>query len=70
MPNVDRRTLLYMFGIASVSPLLGARTAATGKVVVAKPGESRFAFSTRQQAKLTPCKLTAADSGGTLRRLS
>jgi len=34
--------------------------------VVAKPGESRFAFSTQQQAELTPCKLTAADSGRTL----
>lgn len=66
MPNVDRRTLLYMFGIASVSPLLPAQISATGKVVVANPGESRFAFSTQQQAKLSPCKLTGADTGGTL----
>jgi quercetin dioxygenase-like cupin family protein len=66
MPNVDRLTLLYMFGIASVSPLLSAQTDATGKVVVAKPGESRFAFSSKQQTKLSPCKLTAAESGGTL----
>ena len=66
MPNIDRRTLLCMFGIASVSSLLPAQTAATGKVSVAKPGESRFAFSTKQQSWLSPCKLTAKDSGGTL----
>lgn len=64
MQNVDRRTLLYWFGIASVSPLLSAQTAVSGKVVVAAPGESRFKFSTAQQARLTPCKLTSEDSGG------
>ena len=31
-----------------------------------KPGESRFAFSTREQAWLSPCKITGEDSGGTL----
>ena len=67
MPNIDRRTLLYFFGIASVTPLLPAQTAPSGRVLVAKPGESRFAFSTAQQAHLTPCKLTAEDSGGTAR---
>jgi quercetin dioxygenase-like cupin family protein len=66
MANIDRRTLLYLFGIASVSPLLPAQTAVTGKVAVAKPGESRFLFSNSQQAKLTPCKLTSEDSAGTL----
>jgi len=66
MANIDRRTLLYLFGIASVSPLLPAQTAAGGKVAVAKPGESRFAFSTAQQAKLSPCKLTSEDSAGVL----
>lgn len=69
MPNIDRRTLLYAFGIASVSSLLPAQTAGNGKVVVAKPGESRFAFSTSQQAWLTPCKLTGEDSGGALSAL-
>jgi quercetin dioxygenase-like cupin family protein len=64
MPSVDRRTLLYLFGIASVSPLLRAQTGGSGKVAVAKPGESRFAFSTARQAKLSPCKLTSEDSGG------
>lgn len=66
MPNLDRRSLLYLFGIASVSPLLRAQTAVTGKVAVAKPGESRFVFSSAQQSWLTPCKLTAEDTAGAL----
>jgi quercetin dioxygenase-like cupin family protein len=64
MPNIDRRSLLYLFGIASVTPLLSAQTPATGKVSVAKPGESRFAFATAQQAHLSPCKVTSEDTGG------
>jgi mannose-6-phosphate isomerase-like protein (cupin superfamily) len=66
MPTLDRRTLLYMFGIASVSQILPAQTSTKGKVSVAKPGESRFAFTTKQQSWLSACKLTAEDSGGTL----
>jgi hypothetical protein len=61
--GLNRRTLLYAFGIASVSSMLPAQAVATGKVVVTKPGESRFAFTTEQQAWLTPCKLTGEDSG-------
>jgi quercetin dioxygenase-like cupin family protein len=64
MSTVDRRTLLYLFGIASVSSLLPAQTSASGKVSVAKPGESRFAFSTTQQSWLSPCKLTGEDTAG------
>lgn len=66
MANIDRRTLLYAFGIASVSSLLPAQTAVTGKVAVAKPGESRFPFSTAQQARLSRCKLTSEDTAGAL----
>lgn len=66
MPNINRRNLLYLFGIASVSPLLPATAAATSKVSVAKPGESRFPFSTKQQAWLSPCKLTSEDTAGAL----
>src|SRR5260370_32636045 len=62
--NIDRRKLLYLFGIASVSPSLPTQTAVSGKVAVAKSGESRFAFSTAQQARLSPCKLTSDDSAG------
>ena len=67
MPNIDRRTLLYFFGIASVAPLLrGQATAPTGKVSFARPGDSRFAFSNAEQTRLSPCKLTSDDSGGSL----
>jgi len=66
MTSLDRRTLLYLFGIASVSRLLPAQTAASGKVSVAQPGESRFPYSTSLQAWLSPCKLTAEDTGGSL----
>lgn len=69
MTNINRRTLLYAFGIASVSSMLPAQTAAGGKVAVADPGESRFRFSTSQQAWLSPCKLTGEDSGGTISAL-
>ena len=66
MTAIDRRTLLYGFGIASVTSLLPTQIIGAGKVVVAKPGESRFAFSTSERKWLMPCKLTAEDSGGTL----
>lgn len=66
MSGLNRRNLLYAFGLASVTPLLPAQTASIGKVSVAMPGESRFAFSTASQAKLSPCKLTAGDTGGAL----
>jgi quercetin dioxygenase-like cupin family protein len=46
--------------------LLPAQTAVTGRVSVTKPGESRFAFTTTQQAWLSPCKLTGEDTGGSL----
>jgi mannose-6-phosphate isomerase-like protein (cupin superfamily) len=66
MPLIARRTLLYSFGVASVTPLSGWRTAATSKVVVAKPEENRFSYGSAQQARLSPCKLTSEDTGGTL----
>ena len=64
--DIDRRTLLYAFGIASVSPLLRAQAAESRKVVVAKPGENRFAFSTAAERKRTQCKTTSEESGGTV----
>ena len=66
MTQINRRTLLCAFGISSVSSLLPAQTPVGGKVSVAEPGESRFAFSTARQAKLSPCKLTSQDSAGAL----
>ena len=64
MPGMDRRTLMYAFGISSFSALVPLRTAATGKVAVANPGENRFAFGSAVQAKATPCKVSSEDSGG------
>jgi mannose-6-phosphate isomerase-like protein (cupin superfamily) len=66
MPTINRRNLLYAFGLASVTPLLPAQTAATAKVSIVKPGESRFTYSTASQTKLSPCKLTSEDTGGAL----
>jgi mannose-6-phosphate isomerase-like protein (cupin superfamily) len=64
MPNINRRTLLYAFGIASVSPVLSAQTVATRRVVVAQPGENLFAYSTATQGKFAACKVTSDDSAG------
>src|SRR5882724_352941 len=64
MPNVDRRTLLALFGIASISPLLRAQTAPTRRVAVAKPGENRFPWPAKPQGNEIACKVTSADSAG------
>jgi quercetin dioxygenase-like cupin family protein len=64
MPQLDRRTLLCAFGLASVAMTLPARAEVSGKVAVAAPGENRFSFSTDVQAKATPCKVTSEDSQG------
>src|SRR6266481_5403818 len=64
MSHIDRRTLLYAFGIASVSSMLPARAATAGKVAVAKPGENRFAFGSALQANTSPCKVSSEDSAG------
>src|SRR5579864_7155867 len=64
MSHIDRRTLLYAFGIASVSSTLSARAPTAGKVAVAKPGENRFAFGSAAQAKTSPCKVSSEDSAG------
>jgi hypothetical protein len=64
MSHIDHRTLLYAFGIASVTSMLSARAATAGKVAVAKPGENRFAFGSAAQAKTSPCKVSSEDSAG------
>jgi mannose-6-phosphate isomerase-like protein (cupin superfamily) len=65
MSGIDRRTLLYAFGIASVSSMMPTRAAAAAaRVAVAKPGENRFAFATEAQAKASPCKVSSDDSTG------
>jgi quercetin dioxygenase-like cupin family protein len=63
MPEMDRRSLLYAFGIASLTPLLAAQT--TGRrVTVAKPGESRYKFTHPQLNPL--CMITGQDSAGAI----
>lgn len=64
MPSINRRTLLYAFGVASVGSLLNAQTVPGRRAVVAKPGENRFPFANQQQAQNTICKITTEDSGG------
>jgi hypothetical protein len=64
MSAIDRRTLLYAFGISSAALMLPAPKTANGKVAVAKTGENRFAFTSGTQAKASPCKVTSEDSGG------
>ena len=62
--TIDRRTLLYAFGITSISSLLPAQTTGGGRVVIVKPGEGRFSYSTEELRKTNFCKLTSEDSGG------
>lgn len=64
MSTIDRRTLLYAFGISSAALMLPTRTAANGRVAIAKTGENRFAFTSTIQAKATPCKVTSEDTEG------
>ena len=63
MPDLDRRSLLYAFGIASLTPLLSAQTA-TRRVAVAKPGESRYKFTHTQFTPL--CMITGQDTARTI----
>lgn len=58
MPTIDRRTMLYALGAASITPLFSVKAHAAGKVAISKPGESRFPYANAHQAKLSPCKLT------------
>ena len=63
MTEIDRRSLLYAFGIASLTPLLSRQTTAR-RVAVAKPGESRYKFT---HPHLNPlCMITGQDSAGTI----
>jgi mannose-6-phosphate isomerase-like protein (cupin superfamily) len=64
MTHIDRRTLLYAFGIGSATLMLPRMATASGKVAVAKAGENRFSFATDAQARATPCKVSSEDSGG------
>lgn len=45
MARIDRRSLLYLFGLASVTPLPQAEADVGKKVALSPWGENRFAFS-------------------------
>jgi quercetin dioxygenase-like cupin family protein len=62
--TIDRRTLLYAFGITSISSLITAQTTGGSRVVLVKPGEGRFSYSTEELRKSNFCKLTSEDTGG------
>ncbi len=58
------QTALQAFGIASIASLLPAEATASGKVVVTKPGENRFAYTVLELRTGAACKLTNDDSAG------
>jgi len=65
-PKLDRRSLLFAFGVASVSQLLPAQLNTARKVATAKPNENRFRYQ-KFDVYLTPaCKVTSEDSAGTI----
>jgi mannose-6-phosphate isomerase-like protein (cupin superfamily) len=64
MQAINRRTLLTAVGAASLTPVWDAARPRT--VAIARPGESRFLYSSPQQAKKSPCKVTSDDSGGAI----
>jgi quercetin dioxygenase-like cupin family protein len=64
MSKIDRRTLLYAFGVASATSILPARAGTIAKVTLCKPGESRFAFASAAQAETSPCKVSSEDTNG------
>jgi len=67
METIDRRTLLRALGATSLAPLMDrATTTMAAAVAIARPGESRFQYTSAQQAKKSPCKLTSEDSGGAM----
>lgn len=63
---MNRRTLLYALGAASFAPLSALPEPAVRRAVVASPGENRFSYTSAEQAKRSPCKLTSDDTAGAL----
>jgi mannose-6-phosphate isomerase-like protein (cupin superfamily) len=63
MSKINRRGLLYLFGLAAATPML-RRYTSVKRVELSPPGDNRFAFLSPAQAKVTPCKVTSEDSAG------
>ena len=64
MSRIDCRTLLYAFGVASITSILPAHAGTAAKVATCKSGESRFAFANPAQAQASPCKVSSEDTNG------
>ena len=62
MPDLDRRTAI--FSESPRSRRCCGRKRLQRKSHGSQARESRFSFATAQQAKLSPCKLTSEESGG------
>jgi mannose-6-phosphate isomerase-like protein (cupin superfamily) len=64
MTKTSRRNLLYAFGVTYATTILRADSKRTQRIAVAKPGESRFPFSSQQLAQINACRVSSDDSGG------
>jgi mannose-6-phosphate isomerase-like protein (cupin superfamily) len=64
MLNMNRRSLLTLFGVAAMQPVLSAQAPTTRKVAVVRPGQNRFPYTTDQMGKMNACKVTSEDSAG------
>src|SRR6266536_3148885 len=66
MPKLDRRSLLFAFGVVSVTQLVPAQSGNARRVATAKPNENRYKYQ-KFDLYLTPaCKITSEDSAGTI----
>jgi mannose-6-phosphate isomerase-like protein (cupin superfamily) len=64
MSNLSRRTLLFAFGVTSITATVAGRATTAARVFVAKTGENRFPFRRATQAKASACKVTSEDTQG------
>jgi mannose-6-phosphate isomerase-like protein (cupin superfamily) len=67
METIDRRTLLSAFGVVAVTPLFAKsrdESKPTLAPVILPPGGNHYGYATDLAAKVAPCKVSSADSGG------
>jgi mannose-6-phosphate isomerase-like protein (cupin superfamily) len=64
MHSINRRNLLFAFGVTYATTLVRADSPSAQHVAVAQPGQSRFHFASQQLAQTTACKVTTDDSAG------
>src|ERR1700758_4784506 len=66
MQDLDRRSLLIAFGVASVTRLASAQAENVRRVAIAKPNENRFTYKSFDFYLTPACKVTGEDSGDTI----